>query len=117
MILLNIPIEIRVDRLIHEYAKFEKSLLTGALMKISQAMGGLGITDAKNAIENEDFAPAIRLVLGYYDKMYRNALEKFNNRQISMIQSITGDAFTNAEMIIIESAGIKLQKPGQISSS
>lgn len=115
MVLLYIPLEKRVDRLTHEYAGFDKTLLTDALMKISQAMGGTGITEAKNFIENGDFAPAIRLVLGYYDKMYRKALEKFNNRQIKVIQSNTGDALTNAEMLMIESSGIRLMKPGQIS--
>jgi len=100
MVLLHVPVENRVDRLIAEYAGFEKSALTDALMKIAQPMGGQGVLEAVKSIEEGNFAPAIRLVLGYYDKMYFRALAKFNNRDITHIESTTGDAAANAALIL-----------------
>ncbi|KAF0195200.1 MAG: tRNA 2-selenouridine synthase [Bacteroidetes bacterium] len=100
MVLLHVPVENRVERLIKEYAGFDKSSLTDALMKIAQPMGGQGVLEAVKSIEENNFAPAIRLVLGYYDKMYLRALAKFSNREIIQIESTTGDAAANAALIL-----------------
>ncbi|KAF0202807.1 MAG: tRNA 2-selenouridine [Bacteroidetes bacterium] len=100
LILLNVTIEKRVERLVNEYAGFDKNLLLEALAKISQAMGGQGVTEAKKDIQDGDFAPAIKLVLEYYDKTYRKALEKFKSRKITEFDTHTGDAKENAEQIL-----------------
>lgn len=100
MVLLNVPLEARVDRLVKEYAGFDKSLLADALMKIAQPLGGQGFAEAVSAIIDGRFAPAITLVLGYYDKMYRKALHKFDNRTIFEIKTDTGDASANADKIM-----------------
>jgi tRNA 2-selenouridine synthase len=100
MVLLNVPLEARVDRLVKEYAGFDKSLLADALMKIAQPLGGKGYAEAVSAILDGRFAPAITLTLGYYDKMYRKALHKFDNRTIFEIETDSGDAKTNADLIL-----------------
>lgn len=100
MVLLNVPLEARVDRLVKEYAGFDKSLLADALMKIAQPLGGKGFAEAVSAILDGRFAPAITLTLGYYDKMYRKALHKFDNRTIFEIETDSGDAKTNADLIL-----------------
>jgi tRNA 2-selenouridine synthase len=100
MVLLNVPLEIRVDRLVKEYAGFDKSLLADALMKIAQPMGGKAFSEATLSIIEGRFTQAITLVLEYYDKMYRKALLKFNNRIIHEIETNTGDAKANAELML-----------------
>lgn len=100
MVLMNIPVELRVERLVKEYTGFDKSLLTDALSKIAQPLGGKDYTEASAAIGEGKFAPAITLVLIYYDKMYRKALQKFINRQIFEIKTNTGDGFLNAETVL-----------------
>ncbi|MFH1120980.1 MAG: tRNA 2-selenouridine(34) synthase MnmH [Bacteroidota bacterium] len=105
MVLLQVPVEKRVERLMAEYAGFEKSSLTDALMKIAQPLGGQGVSGAVKSIEEGDFAPAIRLVLGYYDKMYRKALTKFSNRKIIRVESYTGNAAENAALILKHATG------------
>ncbi|MHC1775530.1 MAG: tRNA 2-selenouridine(34) synthase MnmH [Lentimicrobium sp.] len=100
MVLLNVPLEARVDRLVKEYAGFDKSLLADALMKIAQPLGGQGFAEAVSAILDGRFAPAITQVLVYYDKMYRKALHKFDNRTIFEIETDSGDARANAEKIM-----------------
>lgn len=100
LILLNVSIEKRVERLVNEYAGFDKNLLLEALAKISQAMGGQGVAEAKKDIQDGDFALAIELVLGYYDKTYRKALEKFKDRKIIQIDTVNGNAKANTELIL-----------------
>jgi tRNA 2-selenouridine synthase len=100
MVLLNVPLEIRVERLVKEYAGFDKSLLADALIKIAQPMGGKAFSEATSSIGEGRFAQAITLVLEYYDKMYRKALLKFNNRNIFEIETDTGDAKANAGKIM-----------------
>lgn len=112
MVLIQVPMGKRVERLVVEYAGFDKCLLVEALMKIAQPMGGLALADAKKSIESGDFAPAIRLVLGYYDKMYSRALAKFNNRTICEINTNTGDAKANAERILKQIANEGILSPG-----
>lgn len=100
LILLRVPSEIRVKRLLEEYTGFDKMLLQEALEKISRPLGGEGIAEARKEIQEGDFAPAIRLVLKYYDKTYEKALQKFNQREITELHSETGDAEANANMIL-----------------
>jgi tRNA 2-selenouridine synthase len=100
LILLNVSIEKRVERLVNEYAGFDKNLLLEALAKIAHSMGGQGVAEAKKDIQDGDFALAIELVLGYYDKTYRKALEKFKNRKIIQIDTVNGNAKDNAELIL-----------------
>lgn len=100
LFLLRVPAEIRAERLLKEYAGFDKTLLLEALQKISKPLGGEGIAEAREEIQMGDFAPAIRLVLKYYDKTYEKALQKFNQREITELYSETGDAEANANIIL-----------------
>lgn len=100
MVLLNVLLEIRVERLVKEYAGFDKSALAHALVKIAQPLGGKAFAEATSAIGEGKFAQAIARVLEYYDKMYGKALLKFNNRVIHEIETNTGDANANAEKIM-----------------
>jgi hypothetical protein len=63
-------------------------------------MGGKAFSEATLSIIEGRFTQAITLVLEYYDKMYRKALLKFNNRIIHEIETNTGDAKANAELML-----------------
>lgn len=100
MLMIDVPPQVRVQRLVHEYAVFDKALLANALIKIAQPLGGLVYNEALVAIEECRFAEAINLVLGYYDKTYRKALQKFVNREIFEVKTDTGDANINAGLLL-----------------
>lgn len=99
MVLIQMPFEKRVERLVVEYTVFDKKILIDALTKIAQPIGGQAYKEAVVAIEEDRFAPAIRIVLGYYDKTYMKALKKFSNRNIFEIETNTGDVQQNARLI------------------
>ncbi|MEA5109758.1 tRNA 2-selenouridine synthase [bioreactor metagenome] len=99
LVLLRVPFNVRVERLCNDYAGFEKNSLLDALEKIAQALGGQGIADAQRHILAGNFAPAIMLVLAYYDKTYQKAMLKYNGRPVKEIKAETGDAVFNASLL------------------
>ena len=100
LLLLDVPAEVRVGRLVKEYAGFDNQLLLDALAKISQPMGGAGVAEAKTKIMEDDYTPAIRIVLAYYDKTYQKALTRYTKRKITEVRTETGNAVVNAELAI-----------------
>lgn len=109
MLLLNVPAELRVERLVDEYAGFNKTLLTDALGKLAQPLGGKVYMEAVAAIDDENFPVAIALVLEYYDKTYRKALDKFKDRTIIEIDTVISDAHMNARRVLNEKLKILTQ--------
>ena len=100
LLLLDVPAEVRIERLVKEYAGFDNQLLLDALAKISQPMGGPDIAEAKSNILEDDYAPAIRLVLAYYDKTYQKALTRYINREVIRVKTETGNALINAALVM-----------------
>jgi tRNA 2-selenouridine synthase len=100
MILLRIPAEIRVRRLVREYACFSNAELLAGLDKIAASLGGQTAAAIRQHIGGENYEEAIRLVLGYYDKTYLKALERFSDREIITLDRGTGDADANAQAVM-----------------
>lgn len=100
LMLLKVPYDIRVQRLAGEYAVFPKEHLLVALEKIAQPLGGRVFAEAADHIRQENFTPAIGLVLQYYDKTYEKALLKHKERPVTEIETGTGDAAGNAALLL-----------------
>ncbi len=64
------PQEVRVRRLLQDYAGFSKEELRTAFLKIAKRLGGLRLKKALRAIEEGKLETAARLALEYYDKAY-----------------------------------------------
>jgi len=111
LVFIDVPEQIRVDRLVTEYAGFDPDLLSEALLKIAQPLGGQGVTEALIKIKNHEFALAISLVLTYYDKMYNRALQKFDNRIIYRMAVTSGNAKRNAAEVLKFAAGFRNRVP------
>jgi len=76
----------RINRLVSEYAGFDRELLAEALFRISEGLGGTRYKLALNALTKRDFGSVADIVLEYYDKAYRKAIEKRQNRDILRIE-------------------------------
>ena len=70
MIVINVPLEKRVELLTTEYSCFAKSELVESVEKIHKRLGGLNVMQAIAAIESGDFATCVKICLAYYDKTY-----------------------------------------------
>lgn len=73
---IEVPFEIRVERLMADYASFPKEKLLAALRKIERRMGPQNMKAAEEACRNDDLRTATELALKYYDKAYLMATSK-----------------------------------------
>jgi len=104
LIALMMPSEVRLPRLIEEYAKFPREELLKSVQKISRRLGGDKTHEASEAIMADDFKSAIRIVLDYYDSSYRYGLSRRNKEQVIVIETDTDDIEVNTSKVL-ESAG------------
>ncbi|THB64648.1 MAG: tRNA 2-selenouridine(34) synthase MnmH [Gammaproteobacteria bacterium] len=77
--------EVRVERLLHEYAVFDKTLLIDNINKIKKRLSPEKAKEAIDAVNRDNLAISIRIVLGYYDKAYNFGLGKRNPATITEI--------------------------------
>ena len=75
-IVLQVPQQLRVQKLTEEYCRTDKSILTAAILKIKKRLGGLATKEALAAIETDDMEKMVSIALSYYDKAYTFDLAK-----------------------------------------
>lgn len=71
---MNIPKEIRVERLVKEYGCFSKEQLVGCVKKIEKRLGTDNAQACVLAIESGDLIKVAEMTLSYYDKCYSFSL-------------------------------------------
>jgi len=91
---------IRIDRLVSEYAGFDKELLAEALFRIKEGLGGSRYKFALKALRESDFRSVVETVLEYYDKAYHWAIEKRLNKDIICIELKNSGPQIHAEAIL-----------------
>lgn len=87
LVLLQVPLEDRVKRLVDEYGTFGIELLRESLLKIAKRLGGLTLREALDALDAGDLAKVAEISLNYYDKAYRFSLEKRNRTIAKTIET------------------------------
>ncbi len=97
---VEIPFDIRVQRLITDYASAPKELLLAATERIKKRLGGLDYKNAVEAFENGDLATATAIALRYYDKAYNWPLEQRKFANVVMCKCADGDPVANAMNIL-----------------
>ncbi len=90
LIRLECPKEIRISRLVKEYAGLPKAYLEECLEKIREKMGGDRMKTAKEALAVNNFHRVADLALEYYDKSYEHSMAGKSKEIIHTI-SITSD--------------------------
>ncbi|TVQ15770.1 MAG: tRNA 2-selenouridine(34) synthase MnmH [Bacteroidetes bacterium] len=99
-ICIDIPKSMRIERLILDYAQHPKEMLIESITRIGRRIGGQHLKTAVAAIDKEDFAAAIDIVLSYYDKTYEFDLERKQRNDILHLQCKTADAESNTQLIL-----------------
>jgi tRNA 2-selenouridine synthase len=77
---LNVPREVRVQRLVEEYGVADREQFLEAMVKITKKLGGQHFNAAKEKLQQGDMASTIDILLTYYDKAYANGLSRKANR-------------------------------------
>jgi tRNA 2-selenouridine synthase len=96
--------EERVNRLVKEYGPADKAAFLSAMEKISKRLGGQHFKAAGEKLAVGDMPAVMDILLTYYDKAYRNGLERKKERIVSRI---AWDGKTPATIIdqLAETAG------------
>ena len=90
----------RINRLIKDYANFNKPDLINSITNISRRLGGLNTKLAIEAIEENDYYKATNIILDYYDKTYTYGLEKRKDQTVLSLKLDEDDVKTNAKKVI-----------------
>jgi len=93
---IDVPKEIRVKRLVNEYAGFNQKKLIAAVERITTKLGGLNAKLAIEAIYRDDYETVVDLLLVYYDKSYLKGLHFRDAVSVFTLNSETGDPDANA---------------------
>ncbi|MDA3907382.1 MAG: tRNA 2-selenouridine(34) synthase MnmH [Bacteroidales bacterium] len=65
-----VPKNLRIKRLVREYAFIDKEMLMDSVHKIERKLGGLKTKQSLDAIQQENYAVVADITLDYYDKGY-----------------------------------------------
>ncbi|MEJ2003709.1 MAG: tRNA 2-selenouridine(34) synthase MnmH [Cyclobacteriaceae bacterium] len=100
MIMLDIPLEERVNRLVREYGEVPREQLELGIRKISKKLGGLNLKKAIESLDKGRLDEVAEILLGYYDKSYGFLEQKRNQKVIATIKPDTSEPDRIAETII-----------------
>ncbi len=78
----------RIERLVNEYGRSDQEEFLKAMERITKRLGGQHFKAAKEKLLQRDMAATIDILLTYYDKAYRNGLEKKKSRIKTTMQWI-----------------------------
>ncbi len=107
---VDVPKEIRVQRLVTEYGGIDHPLLVEATERIRKRLGGKVTNDALDALTRHDYATVAGLTLDYYDKAYLHGLSQRNPTSIHPIDVVENNPAETARQLInwAESQAMKL---------
>ncbi len=95
IIKLEIPFELRVQKLVEDYTTVDIEALKSCVEKIAQQLGSLNTKLCLQYLEERNLSDVARLSLLYYDKAYEFSY-KNKKQPIIKLESGTIDAETNA---------------------
>ncbi len=100
VIAIDVPLEVRVAFLVKEYGVLDKGFLKECTLKIGKRLGPLQTKNALIAIDEDRMDDFIRLVLTYYDKTYRNGLNKRGEGNIILVDCANKSNEAIADLLI-----------------
>lgn len=82
---IDVPKEIRIQRLVNEYGNTDPEQFLEAMKKITKKLGGQHFNAAAEKLSQGDWQSTIDILLTYYDKAYRNGLERKQQRIVNRV--------------------------------
>lgn len=99
---INIPFEERLKHIVKEYGVQSKEQLIGAVTRIQKRLGGLETKTTLQHLQDDNIHGAFEILLRYYDKHYKKALDKRNTTpgQVTYIECEGVDEQQNTEKLL-----------------
>ncbi len=98
--LVELPQEVRVKRLVEEYAANQKEGLKQSLTNIKKRLGGLEWKEAMEALEENNFAKTAGITLNYYDKTYDYSITQRESESVRRFAFEKDDVDEIAQQLI-----------------
>jgi len=100
LIVVEMPRELRVPRLVDDYASLDITLLEEATQRIGKRIGGQNLKEAVEALHTGDFAKVANITLDYYDKTYSYGIESRDEIPKIFVPTTSADPKVNAELVL-----------------
>lgn len=88
VVVVDMDKDLRIGRLVREYACFDMELLYEATNRIKKRLGGQHHKAAIDALDQKDFAKVAEITLTYYDKAYLHGL---GDREVAHVLDVRQD--------------------------
>jgi len=82
MVFVDVPREIRIQRLVNEYSGIDQQALKNALIKICRRLGGQNFNKSIAALQENDYTTVADLTLTYYDRAYTFGVEQRDSSKV-----------------------------------
>jgi tRNA 2-selenouridine synthase len=96
LIEIDVDKNTRIERLVKEYGTADRDAFLDAMKRITKKLGGQHFNAAREKLLAGDMASTIDILLTYYDKAYRNGLNKKKDR---ITKKVSWDGINAAEVI------------------
>ncbi|HEY1038553.1 MAG TPA: tRNA 2-selenouridine(34) synthase MnmH [Bacteroidia bacterium] len=96
IIKLNVPLELRIKKLVDDYATTDIDALKVCVQRIAQQLGPLNTKLCMMHLSHGQLEDVARLSLMYYDKAYDYKYKNNKEQRIIEIDTLTSDALVNA---------------------
>lgn len=100
LLFLEVPFDVRLNKIIEEYGKFEKQKLKNSIERIQRRLGGLETKNALNFLEEGNIRECFTILLNYYDRFYRKS-------NLNIKQEIIKKEFNTGDVQVIATNLIK----------
>lgn len=97
---LDIPLELRVARLVKDYGEMPREGLEDAIRRIERRLGNEAMKDALYNLMEKNLAEVVRITLHYYDKAYDHSLDIKETKDISILPFETDDTDLIADTLL-----------------
>jgi tRNA 2-selenouridine synthase len=98
---IEVPLALRVERLVEEYGRQEPAKLAEAILKLQKRLGGFHTTQALTALDRGDLERCCTILLNYYyDKTYRHCLAQKDPKLLYRLSLDSPDPVKNAQKIL-----------------
>ncbi len=99
VIAIELPTDIRIERLAKDYTNCNPELLIDSVNRITKRLGSDNASRAIKSIQEGQFGKAIEITLKYYDKTYLYGLSTKKN-QPTIVQLDKNDIIMNSKILI-----------------
>jgi tRNA 2-selenouridine synthase len=79
---IELPLEVRLQRLVHDYGVQQTEGLEQAITNIKRRLGNEQWKNAIDALHAKNFTEVARITLYYYDKSYEKALAMKETKEV-----------------------------------